>query len=219
MRFSMQHYECALQGEVPATEMCLRVLKKRARLLGLFPETGKQSAFALHIAGDANAEPMEIIFVSPTRREDEPLRDVSPPRTIVPDVRRDYESPAIDATVVPTPACPMCHCASGAGIGNTAFPRVSGVAKYTCELTATNPAFAGLSPAFRRGRVLCATSMASPETRATCRRSCRDRNRHVASASSSSSTRARTHHRRGSRSTKVRSPALRPGQSQSRWRD
>ena len=76
------HYEHALAGEIPSTEMCLRIMEKRGRLLGLFPQQGQQSVFALHIAGEVNVEPLAIEFVQSSHRN-EPMHDVTPaPRTI-----------------------------------------------------------------------------------------------------------------------------------------
>jgi len=100
-----------VDGDLPATEMALRIIEKRAKLLGLYPEQGKQSALAVSVtSGDGPQSTIKLEFVSPSldrwRDEDAdpprpPPRDVSPQ----PEPRRDYAQPdppiVVDATILP----------------------------------------------------------------------------------------------------------------------
>jgi hypothetical protein len=72
----------AIQGDLPATEMALKIIEKRARLLGLYPEMGKQQpALAIHMPDSDGDELFRIEFVTPTRQienDPPPVRDLPP---------------------------------------------------------------------------------------------------------------------------------------------
>jgi hypothetical protein len=99
----------AVEGDLPATEMALRIIEKRARLLGLFPEQGKQSALAVRIGDDGKPQTtIHLEFVAPTWKpdDDEPVRlpapkDVTPQPAPRVDYSPPLEPPVIDAVVNP----------------------------------------------------------------------------------------------------------------------
>jgi hypothetical protein len=73
------HYAHAVNGDVSATEMCLRVIEKRARLCGLFPREG-QVAQILVAAADRDVQPLvQVEFVVPTGKHEEEDAPASPP--------------------------------------------------------------------------------------------------------------------------------------------
>ena len=116
--------------------MALRIIEKRAKLLGLYPEQGKQSALAVSVtSGDGPQSTIKLEFVSPSldrwRDEDAdpprpPPRDVSPQ----PEPRRDYAQPdppiVVDATILPqNSGVPWCGRESVAGWKSCTFQRGS----------------------------------------------------------------------------------------------
>jgi Helix-turn-helix domain len=89
------HYEHAIDGSFSATELVLRVIEKRARLLGLFPREGQPQPLGLALKVGAGGEVpdihMEIEFVTPKHRDDDDL--VPPVRDVTPVPRVDYDQP------------------------------------------------------------------------------------------------------------------------------
>jgi hypothetical protein len=79
------HYANAVNGDVSATEMCLRVIEKRARLCGLFPREGQLAQILVAAAANGEVQPLtQIEFVIPgTKPEDDeqqsPVRGPQPP--------------------------------------------------------------------------------------------------------------------------------------------
>jgi hypothetical protein len=74
------HYSAATEGGIAATEMCLRVMDRRARLLGLYPAQGSPQVL-IATQGNGSVQPItQIEFVVPTRKpEPEDVQDVSRP--------------------------------------------------------------------------------------------------------------------------------------------
>jgi hypothetical protein len=85
----------AIEGDIPATEIALKIIEKRCRLLGLFPKEGQHSpALAMKLGSTDDAPRIEIEFVLPDPRpalNEAPLRDVTP--RLHPAPRRDYTEP------------------------------------------------------------------------------------------------------------------------------
>ena len=119
-----------IEGDLPAADMSLKIIEKRARLLGLYPEMGKPSPVGIAVqvgGGEVTEVAMQIEFVPPTHRDDDelgpPVRDVSPNRAdesgngdqqsrIEPAPRRDYPTvpdagPIIDARANPPTSVPI----------------------------------------------------------------------------------------------------------------
>jgi hypothetical protein len=72
----------AVEGDIPATEMALKIIEKRCRLLGLFPKEGQQSTAVAVKVGADDAPKLEIEFVLPGPQpalNETQLRDVTPP--------------------------------------------------------------------------------------------------------------------------------------------
>ena len=68
------YHEAALRGDHEATKMCLRVIDRRARLLGLYPETGKPAQLLAQItAPGGERTPIAIEFILPTRKPEVPV--------------------------------------------------------------------------------------------------------------------------------------------------
>jgi hypothetical protein len=66
-------YLAALRGDHEATKMCLRVIDRRARLLGLYPEIGKPAQLLAQItAPGGERTPIAIEFVLPTAKREVP---------------------------------------------------------------------------------------------------------------------------------------------------
>jgi hypothetical protein len=73
-------YGNAVEGDLPATEVCLRIIDRRAKLLGLYPEQGKTTAILAVAQAEAGAAPlMRIEFVVPTKKEPEDERRAEAP--------------------------------------------------------------------------------------------------------------------------------------------
>jgi predicted DNA-binding protein (UPF0251 family) len=92
------YHAAAVQGDLQATDMALKILEKRCRLLGLFPKEGQHSAaMAVKIGDDDGAPKLNIKFVLPGQNgeldhvlEPPPIRDASLTKIEVAP-RRDYD--------------------------------------------------------------------------------------------------------------------------------
>jgi hypothetical protein len=58
--------------------MALRIMDRRARLLGLYPEQGKTTALLVEPVG-GDVAPIQVEFFMPSRREPEPPPADAPP--------------------------------------------------------------------------------------------------------------------------------------------
>ena len=90
-------YASAAEGDLPAQQTALNLLRERAKLLGLYPDDRKEG-FAVRV--DASDKPQTTIhleFVQPSpdrwRDDNEPARLLPPPRDVTPAPRRDYSPP------------------------------------------------------------------------------------------------------------------------------
>jgi hypothetical protein len=111
------HHANAVSGDIPSTDMALKIIEKRCRLLGLFPETGKQQTLGVAVkVGDTAPDAISIEFVWPGPRvlDDELIehrteRDVTPPqRPQSPHRAATEKAPqTIDATVNPPTSVPI----------------------------------------------------------------------------------------------------------------
>jgi hypothetical protein len=92
----------AIEGDLPATEMALKIIEKRARLLGLYPEMGKQQpALAIHMPDSDCDELFRIEFVTPKREIESgapPVRDLASSKP---------EPPTLDLQANKPPSVPI----------------------------------------------------------------------------------------------------------------
>lgn len=89
-------YENGVEGDLPAADMALKIIEKRARLLGLYPEMGKPSPVGVAVnvnGGDSETLPLlQIEFVDCRHKDDELDAPAPGPRVTV-QPRRDYREP------------------------------------------------------------------------------------------------------------------------------
>jgi hypothetical protein len=70
----------AVEGDLPAAAMALNIIEKRAKLLGLYPETGRVNVLVAQQHSN-DAPPLQIVeFVVPGRKPDEEDEQQSPVR-------------------------------------------------------------------------------------------------------------------------------------------
>jgi hypothetical protein len=114
------HHAAAVEGDLQATGMALKILEKRCRLLGWFPDK-QTAALAVKVGGgegDGDVPKIELEFIMPSPRaaDDELLppapKDITPKaRTVQPQPRRDYEPkpdpPIIDVRPLPPTSVPI----------------------------------------------------------------------------------------------------------------
>jgi hypothetical protein len=91
----------ALEGDLPAAAMALNIIEKRAKLLGLYPETGRVNVLVAQ-QGGAEAPPLQLVeFVVPgfgrerEEEEEEEVRAPIPGQRLLPPPPEELE---LDAT-------------------------------------------------------------------------------------------------------------------------
>jgi hypothetical protein len=116
-------YASAAEGDLPAQQAALNLLRERARLLGLYPDERKQ-AVGVNLTSDKPQTTIAVEFVMPTPRpeDDEPppprFLPAPPLRDVSPQPRRDYSrppdsGPIVDAVVNPATSVPLAGSRKG----------------------------------------------------------------------------------------------------------
>jgi hypothetical protein len=85
-------YTEAATGHLPSLYSYLAIHDRRCRLLGLTPRDGSPSPLALQINNGGGPQPLEVTFITPTRRE---LPDDERPPGYTADAKPDYSKPAL----------------------------------------------------------------------------------------------------------------------------
>lgn len=103
-------YASAAEGDLPAQQAALNLLRERARLLGLYPDERKAvGRMNLTYDGDKPPTTISVEFVQPSRRhedDDEPARPALLPQPAPPLPIRP-EPPIIDAVANPPTSVPL----------------------------------------------------------------------------------------------------------------
>ena len=89
------YHAAAIEGDIPATEIALKISEKRCRLLGLFAKDGQQSGPVAVNIGGAEVPALQIEFVMPTVRDDDPPDTLMPSRDVTPRRRSSLTTPGL----------------------------------------------------------------------------------------------------------------------------